>query len=316
MRLTAAKSRLPKFNKSYHCIKMGTTALIDGDIIVYRCGFSAEHTLYTLRWEHEDGNVEETEFQYKRDLNKFVKDNDIEEYEIDKTREVEPLENALHSAKHTMSTILEDTGADNYRVFLTTGDNFRHERATIQKYKGNRDNQPRPVHYQDIRDYLLTVYNAEDCKGIEADDALADAQTEDTVICSIDKDLLQVPGKHYNWVTKRKKLVSPEVGLRTLWCQVLTGDETDNIPGIKGIGEITAKKILDGCETEDEYREMCLQEWRKYLEERSPEWLQSVEVDEEDNLIVHYEHWKGTRYALDMSYIVDEVLNLVKVGVN
>jgi len=35
-------------------------------------------------------------------------------------------------------------------------------------------------------------------QGLEADDEMAIYQTDDTIIVSLDKDLLQVPGKHFS----------------------------------------------------------------------------------------------------------------------
>lgn len=70
--------------------------------------------------------------------------------------------------------------------------------------------------------------------GIEADDALGIDQDENTVICSIDKDLLQIPGKHYNFVKQEWATVSPMQGLRHFYGQIITGDATDNIPAFDG----------------------------------------------------------------------------------
>jgi len=58
---------------------------------------------------------------------------------------------------------------------------------------------------------------------------------DEQVICvSNDKDLLQLPGWHYNFVTKQLKLVSPLEGLRAFYKQLILGDRTDNIPGYDG----------------------------------------------------------------------------------
>ena len=274
-------------------------ALIDADILVYRSGFAAEHNIHTLTW---DGGSQE--FEYKKDLKAFLKDNEITEYEIDTRLEIEPLENALHTVKHTISTIIEAVKPKDVRLFLTKGENFRHSLATIAKYKGNRDDQRRPHHYEDIRKYVLKYYNTKECEFIEADDALADEQTDRTVICSVDKDLLQVPGKHYNWVTDTKVLVTPESGLRSLWCQVLTGDKTDNIPGIHRCGPVTAKKWLAECTTEEEMRAVCIEKWTEYLADNSPEWWNEGKAI----------HWSGEEIDLTPEDVVEQIYQLVKVG--
>lgn len=76
-------------------------------------------------------------------------------------------------------------------------------------------------------------------KGIEADDALAIANKYLTdrgihnVIVTFDKDLMQVPGLHYNpYKSDSVFEVDGLQGFKNLWRQVITGDITDNIPGV------------------------------------------------------------------------------------
>jgi 5'-3' exonuclease len=85
---------------------------------------------------------------------------------------------------------------------------------------------------------------------MEADDYLGINQHESSIICSIDKDLLQVPGKHYNIVKKEFYEIDEETGFRNFYTQLLTGDTSDNIKGIAGIGPVKAKKALTGYFTE------------------------------------------------------------------
>lgn len=88
--------------------------------------------------------------------------------------------------------------------------------------------------------------------GMEADDLVsiwaheALENKEDYVICGIDKDLLQIPGHHYNYGKDTWQLINEEEALHNLYIQCLTGDNTDNIPGLKGIGPKKAEKILAG----------------------------------------------------------------------
>jgi len=244
-------------------------ALIDGDIVVYRSAFAAEHTYYLLHDTTQGESPAEwpliEKFRYKKDMMEFIGVNQIDDYAVSTEREVEPVENVLYSIKHTIKSICEAIGADTYRVFLSKGECYRHKKATIAKYKGNRDDTPRPVHYEAAREYLVDRHNAEVFTAIEADDALALYQTDTTCICSIDKDLLQIEGKHYNWVKMVKTVIKPRAALCRLWEQVLTGDSTDNIPGIRGMGPKTAKKLIAKCSTEMEMRELCKREWAKAL---------------------------------------------------
>ena len=107
------------------------------------------------------------------------------------------------------------------------------------------------------------------CEGYEADDALGIEATKDknTVICSLDKDLLQIPGKHYNWVKKEFKTITPDNGLLAFYTQTLVGDTSDNITGVVGIGPVKAGKALNGLLPEEYYqtcREMYNDDERYY----------------------------------------------------
>jgi 5'-3' exonuclease len=148
-------------------------------------------------------------------------------------------------ASKTIQDIMEETFADSHLIFLTRSDtNFR---KTIDPlYKANRKDIERPQHLAAVQQFLVTNYGASWCEGYEADDALGVSQTTlgDSIICSLDKDLLQIPGKHYNWVNKEFKTVTEEEGLRSFFAQSLIGDTSDNIFGIKGLGKVKTERIL------------------------------------------------------------------------
>lgn len=134
-------------------------------------------------------------------------------------------------------------------VYLTGSGNFREQLATIQQYKGNRDPDHKPKYYREIKDYLRQVWNATVIHGREADDALGchqyGAEPDTTVIVSIDKDMDNIPGYHYNWRKKEFYYIEPERANYLFWKQVLEGDKTDHIKGIHNIGPKTAEKILN-----------------------------------------------------------------------
>ena len=192
---------------------MTKTALLDGDIIVYRCGFASDAGAKRQGIEHE------------------------------------PIEHCLHSVKLLMGSIVDGAGCDGYRVFLTGRNNYRDDIATIQKYKDRPSRKP--VHYQAIRDYLIHSHRAEVSDGNEADDSLGRAQTEDTVICTLDKDLDMVPGWHFKWTKNQLYNIGPTEGLRNFYEQLLKGDRTDSIPGLPGIGDKKAAQALRGVTKEE-----------------------------------------------------------------
>lgn len=152
---------------------------------------------------------------------------------------------------NAIENILENSGCTDYDCYLTGDGNFRSDLATLRPYKGGR--APRPILYEEARAYLLSEHPTILTTGHEADDEIGIDQDHDTVICSIDKDMDNVPGHHYRWpiirkeeiVTKaRSYYVSPEEATYNFWTQMLTGDTVDHIMGVPGIGKKRADAIL------------------------------------------------------------------------
>jgi len=187
-------------------------ALIDADVVAFRCAASAEH---------------------------------------------DPEEIAIIRTDKMMREILDDTAADTYNAYLSGQGNFRFE--VYPDYKGNRKTMPQPKWRQACKDFLVKEWNAQVVNGMEADDALGIAQDKDSVICSNDKDLRQIPGKHYNFVTKEWDQVTQQQAYFWFYQQLILGDRSDNIPGFDGIMRATFPKKLQwavdtlyACETEQE----------------------------------------------------------------
>lgn len=181
----------------------------------------------------------------------------------------EPLEYALSTVKSSLLNIWERfPEAKNRRLFLTGRDNFRDKLATIQIYKGNRDPSHKPKFYSEIKEYLVGVHGAEVVSGMEAEDACGIQQyahkDASTVIVGVDKDLMCIPGFHYNPVKEALVYVTLAEANEHFWKQVLMGDRTDNIRGIDGIGPKTADKLLIPCEKEwIKMRDVVLAQYKK-----------------------------------------------------
>jgi len=189
-------------------------------------------------------------------------DADIVAYRCAASAEIEPVEVALWRVDGLMTDILKETGTQEYKAFLTGDNNFRYK--VFPEYKANRLKNARPIHLKACNEHLVNNWNAVVTDGCEADDLLGIEQTalihevDATVIASIDKDLLTIPGKHYNFVKKEWSLVSPADALHRFYTSVLTGDAADGIKGATGIGPKKAEVILRGCETEEDYYQACL----------------------------------------------------------
>lgn len=133
--------------------------------------------------------------------------------------------------------------------FLTGKNNFRYRVAITKPYKGNRKDRAKPRYLSALRDYVISEWDAVVANGCEADDLLGIHSGTGTVIVTNDKDLDQIPGRHFNWVTGEDYDVGERAAEFYLMKQMLTGDVADNIPGIPGMGEKKAFALLS--ETED-----------------------------------------------------------------
>ena len=181
---------------------------------------------------------------------KALIDADIVAYRVACTLEDDDAEDFVYArAEDLIDNILVNTEATEYRLFLSGKNNFRY--TIYPEYKAHRPKE-KPFWLEKCRQYLIATFNAEVVDGQEADDALGIAQTENTIICSIDKDLLMIPGRHYNFVKDEFQEVTNDSGMRHFYMQCLTGDRSDNIKGIEQIGPKKAEKILTGCITEQE----------------------------------------------------------------
>lgn len=133
---------------------------------------------------------------------------------------------------------------DEYKAYISGGNNFRYKVAKTQPYKGTRAKNAKPLHYDELRKHLQRL-GAEVTDNMEADDAVCiQAHMSDSWIVHVDKDLDQIPGWHYNPQKDLQYYVDPFVAEYNFWIQMLMGDRVDNIPGLPNIGPKKAAGIL------------------------------------------------------------------------
>lgn len=228
-------------------------ALLDGDIILYRSALSVEQRMYTAYTSSGEPvassprkkDLEDYEFSYLT-YDAYIDEGDWED--------------AKKNAQSLIDRIRSRTESyDNYTIYITMGNNYRKD--VDPEYKANRTSKP--ILYKYMLDYMLTLPRVESVWGQEADDALGINQRADTVICSIDKDLKMVPGNHYNFIKDEWFKVNRDEGIRFFYKQLLTGDRTDNIFGVHGVGDKRADKILQDAKTESEMYDAVLEAYEK-----------------------------------------------------
>tara|TARA_R110002020_G_scaffold287099_1_gene502568 strand:+ start:16361 stop:17167 length:807 start_codon:yes stop_codon:yes gene_type:complete len=219
--------------------------------------------------------------------------------------------------------IMAAVEADSCTLYLTGDDNFRVKVAVTKPYKGNRKAE-KPFHYHNLKAYIQSHEHCVTVDGMEADDQMSIDQTDDTVICTRDKDLRMVPGWHYGWecgrqpefkktkvndvgyvqITPNKKDIKG-TGLSFFYAQLLVGDKTDNIPGLEGCGPVAAwdalgTRSLTPAQMLDsvvhEYTALYGDRWKERLTEQAQLLWMVREVDDEGKPVM-WEYDDAVRYA-------------------
>ncbi|MGV8939239.1 MAG: DNA polymerase I [Allorhizobium sp.] len=146
-------------------------------------------------------------------------------------------------------------------IFDYSSKTFRNDLYHL--YKANRSAPPEDLIPQfGLIRHATRAFNLPciETEGFEADDIIAtyarmaEATGADVTIISSDKDLMQLvtPNVHMYDAMKDKQIGIPEVvekwGVapdKMIDLQAMTGDSTDNVPGIPGIGPKTAAQLLE-----------------------------------------------------------------------
>ena len=230
-----------------------TKVLIDGDIVAYRAAAIIESDF----WEGHKKSLGSL-YSFKERSPDLFKDMFLQDHEYQLNRTLDKVEGIIDR----LLTNLQDfdpslifLGPDECEVFLTGPDNFRYDVAVTHPYKGHRGSNKKPVLLSDVRQHLVDNWGAQISEGEEADDLIAIAATKygpEAVVVSIDKDMLQIPCRHYNFVKGEWSEVSEFEGLKFFYSQILTGDSADNIVGLHRVGPKRAETLLSGCSDEQE----------------------------------------------------------------
>ncbi len=181
------------------------------------------------------------------------------------------LTNAVYGFTSMLLNVLREHQPEYVAVAFDVGRTFRHD--MYEAYKGHRERTPDELHTQVERiKEVVTALNIPifTKDGFEADDVLAtlarqaEAKGVDTLIVTGDRDILQVVTDHIHVLTSGRSfsdiiLYTPE-SVRTKYglapdqlvdYKALLGDKSDNIPGVKGIGEKGATDLLQRFGTLD-----------------------------------------------------------------
>ena len=171
--------------------------------------------------------------------------------------------NGLYGLVNMLNKIIKEEKPEYMLVAFDKGKTFRHEK--YKSYKEGRIKTPddllkqfevakKLVPLMGIKMFEIDNYEADDIIGTYSK-LVSENEDFDSLIVSSDKDLLQLINKENtvkllkskDYIMMDEKTFFSEYGItpdKMIDLKGLMGDSSDNIPGVKGIGEKTALKLL------------------------------------------------------------------------
>jgi 5'-3' exonuclease len=207
------------------------TALIDADILIYQAAAAAETP---VNW----GAGIWTLHAFEQDAVRLLSD---------------------HYEK-----IMEKTYATQAIMCISCPSSEGWRKQVLPTYKENRADVRPPMLREFLKEHVRENYTTFERPTLEGDDILGILATkgkkhpdEEVIVCSLDKDLKTIPGRHYNFGKDSFLEITEDQADYWHLMQALTGDTTDGYKGCPGVGEVTAEKLLHGITPEDRWAVVC-----------------------------------------------------------
>lgn len=228
----------------------------------------------------------------------------VDDFEIEQcARLIEPpnvgqslIEYGLQLVGFKVGEIKKVMDAEDYRMCIGGGRNFRYDIAKIVPYKNTRTDKP--LMLSELREAFLDTYHKRAIlveSRIETDDFVSMRGWESYahflktgkhkyVLAFLDKDLNQIMCPRLNYMKCEEGITVPTIMdcAKAYVTQMFTGDSIDTIPGLpnvskefaqkygvtqRGVGKATAEKILQGCATPKELYERVVEAYKSYYGE-------------------------------------------------
>jgi len=251
--------------------------------------------------------------------------------------------------KNKIESIVNQPWCKDFKICYGIGRNFRYDIAQTIPYKSNRPDKP--ILFDVVRDYMLWKYKDHmlTAEGVESDDIMGQElhkawmrakrkhENLDTVAVFIDKDIAQFPCIQYNFDKPELGLVEihPLEAAKNLATQLLLGDTIDSIPGLpklpeelleryklrktKGIGEKTARGVVESASSPREVFERVVEAYKDYYGEARLQFVSYDSVVSDRNWIDHLnEQFRLLRMRTDITKDVGHVkdfLSKLEIGV-
>ncbi len=227
--------------------------------------------------------------------------------------------NAVYGFASMLMRVWHDLHPTHIAVtFDVAGSTFRHEK--FKEYKGTRVKADQalydqiPLCHDLVRAFNIPIYEK---KGYEADDVIGTiskkvAKEAEVIIVTGDKDSIQLVDKNISVFTLRKGMsdtvtydpakVKEVFGFephQMIDYKALAGDSSDNIPGVKGIGEKTAVELIAKFGSVEELYKQITKNKENVAKQLKPSVLTKLVGDE-----------MGARMSLELATIDTHVPDL------
>lgn len=179
--------------------------------------------------------------------------------------------NALYGFIRILLKLAKDFSPDHLVVVFDGEDNARSRKEIFPDYKANRDAAPEDLPSQvELAKTFCSLFGLPmlSLPGVEADDTMGSIATwaescfDRVFLCSSDKDLAQLVSDkvHLLHLHKDNKVINSE-GVQQIYgvrpdqivdFLAITGDTSDNVPGLPGFGPKTASSLLQKLGSLDE----------------------------------------------------------------
>lgn len=247
----------------------------------------------------------------------------VDDFFIEDSKVVEPIENAIHILNQSIKSICSQLNTNKYYGYTARGKTFREDIATLLPYKGNRENMEKPIHLEELKDYVNLRHDGFIVDTYEADDYCAmDAwhhfnlfkktgnEKDKLINVAIDKDAKGVtsflfnPNKYFEpiMIEGVGSLYEDEKdidgrGRAWFYFQVANGDSTDNFnPSCFSdgkYGKVSAYNALKGCSTDKQYWQALV----NYFKKMYPEPKDIV-------------NFRGDAITIDYLYVLQEMVDM------
>jgi 5'-3' exonuclease len=263
--------------------------ILDGDVFA--------HLACTPRW-HDKVKIKDGATIFALDENGIKK-----EFDYTTEENAKYMEQSWDKFQNDIDKLMGKLFCGDYLMAVGRKENFRLD--MYPDYKANRHKRKSAKvnpFVPGIRELAVYEGMAVMADNREADDYVrtwaeeARAVGQDFIICSVDKDLKCIPGRYYNIKHKKIETISEEYARRFYYEQLIAGDPTDKIPGLQGVGPVTATELLFECNTEEEFQKIVVELYKVYYDDHWKDYLLSngkmIHIQKHLNDYFTLENWK------------------------